>query len=410
MRMSFVRWAIWPLAGRVLGVVAIILCCSAGVRAQSGTPTTSAGWLAQGEQLLKSGQSEAAQTAFESAVQLDSMNARAYLGLAKASILTRGLDVALVNTVMALRRDSTLAEAYAFKAAIAGQFYSRMQGIADYSLAIRYDSTVADYFLQRGVLYFERQENALALSDLNRALALNDSLTDAYLYRGYAHMGLNQLEPARADLQRCIALDPTRADAYTDLGNLAAAENESNQALEWYNKAVAANPTYARAFFARAKLRSQLDGFAEAKADADTAIRLAPRFQQAYELRAQLYLSLREYEKTIADCDTSISLRPSPEAHVNRANALYNLKRLQDALPDAAAAVNLDPNYPQAYLMRGLIRLQLDLKATACRDFKRAYDLGLMQTAGLIKKHCPDAPAPVQGPVPAPTPTPAPKN
>ena len=59
-----------------------------------------------------------------------------------------------------------------------------------------------------------------------------------------------------------------------------------------------------------------------------------------------------------------------------RATAKYELKDYQGAIADYTKAIELNPDYAQAYNKRGFAYLMLGPKSKAQADFKRAIELG----------------------------------
>ena len=59
-----------------------------------------------------------------------------------------------------------------------------------------------------------------------------------------------------------------------------------------------------------------------------------------------------------------------------RATAKYELKDYRGAIADYTKAIELKPDYAQAYNKRGFAYLMLGPKSKAQADFKRAIELG----------------------------------
>ena len=75
-------------------------------------------------------------------------------------------------------------------------------------------------------------------------------------------------------------------------------------------------------------------------------------------------------------------------AHYNRASTMYNLNDYTSAIIDFTIAIELNPNYAEAYYYRGVVKFSLKDKDGACLDWSKAVELGKSDTYDLIKKYC----------------------
>ena len=85
----------------------------------------------------------------------------------------------------------------------------------------------------------------------------------------------------------------------------------------------------------------------------------------------------KDYLGAIADYTAAINLKPDyAEAYYDRGNAKDGLGDYQGAVADFTKAIELNPDYAQAYNKRGFAYLMLGPKSKARADFKRAIELG----------------------------------
>ena len=82
------------------------------------------------------------------------------------------------------------------------------------------------------------------------------------------------------------------------------------------------------------------------------------------------------YKKAIEYYDKAIELNPNYyEAYNNRGKTMKYSGKLQNALEDYTKAIELNSSYSEAYNNRGLIKLQLDIKDEALDDFYKAIEI-----------------------------------
>lgn len=64
------------------------------------------------------------------------------------------------------------------------------------------------------------------------------------------------------------------------------------------------------------------------------------------------------------------------------------LRDHQGAITDYTRAIELNPNFSYAYCGRGLSKIVLNQKNSACFDFSKAGELGDVTAYEWIKKYC----------------------
>ncbi len=238
----------------------------------------------------------------------------------------------------------------------------------------------------------DKMDFAAALDPLQKYIAQRPDEPYPHFQLGYAYAGLKRPQDARAEFSRAIALDPKMAAAYQNLGlvlmdsdpaaaataflrlrELQPAEirprflaglaleraGKIPEAIEQYRAALALSPKDYEAHFAlgRALLRSSDAAGAEEQFRAAIAARgdAAPaRLGLANSLVAQ-----KKYEAASDALAEYLKLNPADKsAHFDRASALLNLSRYDDALAeiersDAGASPTAD-----SLKMRGEIYMQ----------------------------------------------------
>ena len=84
----------------------------------------------------------------------------------------------------------------------------------------------------------------------------------------------------------------------------------------------------------------------------------------------------KDYRGAIDDFDHAIQLDPNyAQAYNNRGNAKFKLQDHRGAIADYDRAIQLDPNSAATYYNRGLVNRDISNTSAAVRDFTRARDL-----------------------------------
>jgi tetratricopeptide (TPR) repeat protein len=96
-----------------------------------------------------------------------------------------------------------------------------------------------------------------------------------------------------------------------------------------------------------------------------------------YLKRGEDFAGVRDYDRAIADYDMAIQLKPDyAEAYNDRGFAYYLKGNAERAIADYTRAIELRPNYPKAYNSRGVVYMAGGYeRAKAVADFDRAIAL-----------------------------------
>jgi tetratricopeptide (TPR) repeat protein len=246
--------------------------------------------------------------------------------------------------------------------------------------------------LRQATQAIDKMDFAAALDPLQKYIAERPDDSYAHFQLGYAYAGLKRAEDAKAEFTRAVTLDPKMAAAHLNLG-LVLLESDPGAAAEAFRHAAELQPSQSRPRFLEGlslehagKLPEAIDLYRGALAlDAnDYEIHFAlgrallrtrdaggaeAQFQSAIALRtdsapARLGLAnaLEEQKKYEAASDAFAEyLKRNPAdhaAHFDRATALLELKRFDEALAELDLAVAGDSPAPEMLKMRGEIYLR----------------------------------------------------
>jgi tetratricopeptide (TPR) repeat protein len=219
--------------------------------------------IAQGREALRRGDLDAATSALDAAITLDSANARA--------LHSRGV-------VRMLKRDYDGA-------------------IADLDKALSIDANDFEGYRVRGNVWFLKRERDRAISDYNQAIDINPHDSVAYLLRGIYWIAQNNRAKAVLDLDRAIAEDPRSVEAYLQRGLLYEYEKKFDLAFADYDAAIGVSPYNVRAYTRRAGIWLQRgpseENLNRAIADLQQAVRVNSSDQQA-KGQLQQMIAMRE--------------------------------------------------------------------------------------------------------------------
>lgn len=210
------------------------------------------------------------------------------------------------------------------------------------------------------------------------------------------------------DFDKSIQLKPNYAIAYYNRGWLKGQLHEFGAGIADLDEALRMKPRDAHAYFLRGTLKSQCNQFDAAIADLDEAIRLKPDYSDAYAVRDlavegiagldRIKQSLQLLDKSLRledDEDNSDTPPQSIEEFLQRLEnneerlkednpSMYHLasggayamnEEYESAIIHFNTAIQLNPNYAEAYASRGKAKFHLGKFAEAIADCDTALRL-----------------------------------
>ena len=203
-----------------------------------------------------------------------------------------------------------------------------------------------------------------AIADFDTALQLAPNWTEAKEARDLAIKGVDtlaKLSDSLDDTGLGEATSPGSVTHHFGMGGAMHLQGDHSAALEHLDASIQLNPDYAEAYALRGMVNSSLDRHHAAIEDFDNAIRMIPPMTDNATQRAVLFYQ-RALEKA-------------------------RIKEYADALPDYDAAIQLNPEKAEAYLHRGLLRLQfLKERDTGMEDLVRAMELAVKDGNAELQK------------------------
>ncbi len=229
----------------------------------------------------------------------------------------------------------------------------------------------------RFLLAFVLMFTAVATSNLNAQEQGMKPLTPAEqaFNQGLEQQGLNNLDGAIALYTRALELDNYYPDAFNNRGKARMDKGDYANAIADFSEAIKYQPDSFEAVYNRGIANFYAGNHEAAVADLTRTITQRPTEANAYNVRGSAYRALNKPKDALGDYDKALAIVPLAEAFYNRGVTREDLKEQSLALVDYTRAIELNPNFAQAYAARGTIYLQQKKDADANRDFAQAFEL-----------------------------------
>jgi len=276
---------------------------------------------------------------------------------------------------------------------------------ADFTKAIELNPAYAEAYYERGLakssdwvtwpLFLGSTKDSEVIADYTKAIKLNPRYKEAYFERGESKCFFDDTE-AIADYSRAIEIDPQYADAYSGRAQAKSDLKDYTGAIADYTMAIEIDPNM-RAYRYRGNAKNNLQDYRGAIQDYTLALQAPPKHypeaKQVYIERSRAKSHLRDYLGAIEDCNLAILTDVVyANAYVERGDIKSDLHDYAGALADYTTAIEMDPKgnnsmIGEAYRKRGMIKIKMGQKRSACLDWSKANVLWC-DCYDLIKKYC----------------------
>jgi tetratricopeptide (TPR) repeat protein len=293
----------------------------------------------------------------DSAIQLDDKRIDAYVFRAKAR-LERTPELRSPADIAEYR----LAEADCRRAI---ELHAPVKGDPDATRRSKRACALAHEL--RGTMHDAIGSPKKALAEFDKAASLDPFLSSTLLCRAIARTGIDDFQGALNDCNAALSIDGTRADAYLARGRVLAQKLRFDEAVKDYTQALALKPQFAKAYLHRAIAYVSW---------ARQGVLEAARARDRDAVDAALKRAVEYQQKCIDDLGKAIEFNPHySRAYIIRGLRYAKMKQLDKALADFNAAIRVDPRAARAYSNRGVLRFNQRRYDEAIADFTAVIGL-----------------------------------
>ena len=164
---------------------------------------------------------------------------------------------------------------------------------------------------------------------------------------------------------------------------------EYELAVQEYSSSLKTKPTDVNMIYNRGRSFQEMGKLADAQADFEKALDLEPSNFQALLSLASIQLEQKSYASALLYATKAEEIPGAPAmASFLKARALHQLGMPEDALKAYGNAIQIDKDFGQAYLNRGLLKVALERNKQACDDFRLAMALEYPGAEESFEKYC----------------------
>ena len=281
-----------------------------------------------------------------------------YIDKCKTLYMAGKLDSAFTNAGMLLTKDPDAAEVQYIMGCIHSERGEERDAVKWLKSAAETDKECHKYAYAVADKCFMTGDTANALTYYSRAIVLDSSDHLSFKRRALIYMMRDEDEKAAEDIKCAILLKEDDPEVYMMLGDLLSGyELEEDLDLEGSSAGSAETET-----------ASETDGKTEEAENSEAAADNAEKTETDIDQITAVQEKDAEYYYSKA-----IELDPDyRQAYISRARFYMENRRLDDALRDIQKAVDLDDGEGDAYMTRGIIHHLRNENVQAINDFERA--------------------------------------
>lgn len=171
-------------------------------------------------------------------------------------------------------------------------------------------------------------------------------------------------------------------DRYFEAGDYQAA-------IEAYNEYLKLKPRHVKSIYNRGRCYQELGQYDRAMVDFNKVVDLDEHNEHALLSIGQEMYRQEDYESAAYFSEKVIVKdRDNAMAHYLKGRANHKQGKVRDALGNYNKAINISPEFGEAYLHRGAVKLYLKQKSGACQDLRKAAKLDVEGAEQALRKNC----------------------
>ncbi len=217
----------------------------------------------------------------------------------------------------------------------------------------------ADYFQKRAEFYLEQGKLGDAVAACEQALKHKPDFAPAYQTLGKVSQVQGNLTKAKHWYTKALELQPNFAEVYTNLATLYAQEKNWDLALLCYQKSTSAPMK------TTVTNHNNIPG----------GLALNPDDIEVYILGAESFYNQRKFEQAAAACQRVIQVKPDARVYKILGNARQAQGKVEEAKNCYAKAIELDPDFAEAYTNLGTLYAQEQQWQSAIAFYQKAIAL-----------------------------------
>ena len=190
--------------------------------------------------------------------------------------------------------------------------------------------------------------------------------------------GKNDFDRAYQDFRNSIAIKQNDPKVYSNLGNIYAIRGNYDSSLLNYSISIKLDSSDFNVYLNRGITYSIMEKYDSAFADWEKVLKVHGPEIKLYQNRAYAYVKAGKYKECIEDYKslTDMGVQMDASMYFFRAFANYRSGNYDAAIEDNTKAIQMNPNYKEAYYNRAQTYISMKKPRNAMDDILKAQSLG----------------------------------
>lgn len=249
---------------------------------------------------------------------------------------------------------------YILRGSVNDRLFNYEKAFEDFNKAISIDHKNPDIYLSRAITYSNLDDHINAIKDCESALKYRSKKELIYTVKGMSEIGLKDYEKAINDFNIVIENSPYNSTNYVRRATAYYFLEDYVASLSDIQKSLYLDAKNSCAYFQRSMIYNKQNKREEALKDLNKLIELSPNSSSAYYNRALIFTDKGALKSALKDYNMVLTINnKNILAYFNRAVIYQKLKNNKLAKADVEKAIELYPDFVDAYKLRSSIRYAL---------------------------------------------------
>ena len=250
-----------------------------------------------GDAYLKKGNPARAEESYQKALERESEDTEAVLGLAQVSQFRGEMDLALRYLARARKMVANSPDTLYRFALVAMRAGLYEEANTTLQAAIKLKSDDPLYFVALGNTWLKKPDLVDAEEAFRHAIRLEPNNPQTQMYLGYTLLEQKKYPEALQWLEKSLQKDKSVPQTFYYLGHLAQEQNEDERAMDLFKKAIELAPSYAFAHAALGAGYLRLRNYQMAQQELELSVKLDPDYAKAHYDLAVLFARIKNEQR-----------------------------------------------------------------------------------------------------------------
>ncbi len=228
-----------------------------------------------------------------------------------------------------------------------------------------------------------------AIEKLNILLNQKDDDASLYFLRSKAYAQLGMYNKSLADLNLAVSKAPSENTYREERIALYLKMKRDEDALNDYAEMIKTSPEEFELYLKRAGLLLNMHDYRYAMRDVNTYLGYFKEDEKALYLGGKISYESGDYYNAVKYFNQVLKKDQTKDIYfIARGDTYTKLHTWEYAANDYSMALDLNPDNPEVYISRGIVRLKEKKNKKACYDFDKAFKMGEKKALDYLQKYC----------------------